>query len=106
MKRGRVQMKDSVLAMLSVIALLSVMMIIVTGFMVPAYADESISISCYNEAKSSWPVGRVEVFDVAQAAQACNSLYYDCKGRCIGCYQDSDYLDNVCVDMWGNTFLK
>jgi hypothetical protein len=106
MKRGRVQMKASVLAMLSVIALLSVMMIIVTGFMVPAYADESISISCYNEAKSSWPVGRVEVFDVAQAAQACNSLYYDCKGRCIGCYQDSDYLDNVCVDMWGNTFLK
>jgi len=106
MKRGRVQMKASVLAMLSVIALLSVMMIIVTAFMVPAYADESISISCYNEAKSSWPVGRVEVFDVAQAAQACNSLYYDCRGRCIGCYQDSDYLDNVCVDMRGNTFLK
>jgi hypothetical protein len=106
MKRGRVQMKASVLAVLSVIAFLSGMMIIVTGFMVPAYADESISISCYNEAKSSWPVGRVEVFDVAQAAQACNSLYYDCKGRCIGCYQDSDYLDNECVDMWGNTFLK
>jgi len=106
MKRGRLQMKVSFLAMLFVIALLSVMMIIVTAFMVPAYADESISISCYNEAKSSWPVGRVEVFDVAQAAQACNSLYYDCKGRCIGCYQDSDYLDNVCVDMWGNTFLK
>ena len=106
MKRGRLQMKGSFLGMLFVIGLLSVMMIIVTGFMVPTYADESISISCYNEAKSSWPVGRVQVFDVAQAAQACNSLYYDCKGRCIGCYQDSDYLDNVCVDMQGNTFLK
>ena len=106
MKRSLLQIKVPFLAILLGIVLLSVMVIIVTGFMVPAYADESISISCYNEAKSSWPVGRVEVFDVAQAAQACNSLYYDCKGRCIGCYQDSDYLDNVCVDMWGNTFLK
>ena len=106
MKRGRLQTKVSFLAMLFVIALLSVMVIMVAGFTVPTYADESISISCYNEAKSSLPVGNVAVFDLAQAAQACNSMYYDCRGKCIGCYQDSDYIDNVCVDMWGNTFLK
>ena len=106
MERGRPHMKVSFLAIFFVTAFLSVMIIMVTGFRVTAYADQSISASCYNEAKSSLPVGRVEVFDVAQAAQACNSLYYDCRGRCIGCYQDSDYLDNVCVDMWGNTFLK
>jgi hypothetical protein len=87
-------------------ALLSVTVIIMTGFMVPTFAEESISISCYNEAKSSWPLGNVSVFDVAQAAQACNVMYYDCKGRCIGCYQDFDYIDNVCVDIRGSTFLK
>jgi hypothetical protein len=78
----------------------------VTGFMEPIFAEESISISCYNEVKSSWPVGNVSVFDIALAAQTCNLMYYDCKGRCIGCYQDSDYIDNVCVDARGNTFLK
>jgi len=51
-------------------------------------------------------VGSVVVFDVATAALACNNLYYDCKGRCIACYQDFDYVSNVCVDNAGNTFLK
>jgi hypothetical protein len=106
MERGRPHMKVSFLAIFFVTAFLSVMMIMVTGFRVTAYADQSISASCYNEAKSSLPVGRVEVFDVAQAAQVCNSLYFDCKGKCIACYQDSDYFDNVCVDTYGNTFLK
>jgi len=106
MGRGRPHMKVSFLAVFFVTAFLSMMMIMVTGFRVTAYADQSISAACYNEAKSSLPVGRVEVFDVAQAAQTCNSLYYDCKGKCIACYQDSDYFDNVCVDMYGNTFLK
>lgn len=106
MKRDRIQERDSLVSLLCGVALLSVMVVIVAGFMAPAFADESISVSCYKDAKSSWSVGRVVVFDVAEAAQACNSMYYDCRGRCIGCYQDSDYVDNVCVDMRGNTFLK
>ena len=106
MGRGKPHTRVSFLAIFFVTAFLSVMIIMVTGFRVTAYADQSISASCYNEAKSSLPVGRVEVFDVAQAAQVCNSLYYDCKGKCIACYQDSDYFDNVCVDTYGNTFLK
>jgi hypothetical protein len=106
MKRDRLQQRGSLLSLLFGVALLSMMVVMVTGFMAPVFADESISISCYKDAKSSWSLGRVVVYDVAEAAQACNSFYYDCRGRCIGCYQDFDYADNVCVDIRGNTFLK
>jgi len=82
------------------------MVAILVGITAPAFADESISISCYKDAKSPWSLGNVAVYDAAEAAQACNLMYYDCRGRCIGCYQDSDYVDNVCVDIRGNTFLK
>lgn len=106
MKRGDLKMDILLWELLFVTALLVVMAMTAASLTVPAYADESTSISCYNEAKSSWPVGNVSVFDIAQAAQICNSMYYDCRGRCIGCYQDSDYIDNVCVDIRGNMFLK
>lgn len=106
MKRDRLQKRGSLLSLLFRVALLSVMVVIAAGFMAPAFADDSISVSCYKDAKSSLSVGRVVVYDVAEAAQACNSMYYDCRGRCIGCYQDFDYVDSVCVDMRGNTFLK
>jgi len=106
MKRDRIQERGSLVSLLFGVAFLYVMVVIITGFMSPVLADDSISVSCYKDAKSSWSVGRVVVFDVAEAAQACNSMYYDCRGKCIGCYQDFDYVDNVCIDMRGNTFLK
>jgi hypothetical protein len=105
MKRDRLQKRGSFLSMLFCAALFPLTLVI-AGFITPTFADESISVSCYKDAKSSWSVGKVVVFDVAEAAQACNSMYYDCRGKCIGCYQDFDYVDNVCVDMRGNTFLK
>ena len=100
MRRDRQPLKDSLFPVLFV------MMLILTALTAPSSADEDISISCYNEAKSSWPLGNVTVFDIALAAQTCNTMYYDCRGRCIGCYQDFDYIDSVCVDNWGNAFLK
>jgi len=106
MKRDRFPRRGFIFAQLLCGTLLSVMMVIGGSFIAPASADESISISCYKDAKSRWSVGTVAVYDVAEAAQACNSMYYDCRGKCIGCYQDFDYVDNVCVDMRGNTFLK
>ena len=106
MKKYRLQKRGSFASLLFGVALSCVMVVIAAGFMSPVLADDSISVSCYKDAKSSWSVGRVVVFDVAEAAQACNSMYYDCRGKCIGCYQDFDYVDNVCVDMRGNTFLK
>jgi hypothetical protein len=106
MKRDRLREGGSLGSLFVAAALFTVMVVIAAGVTAPAFADDSISVSCYKDAKSSWSVGRVVVYDVAEAAQACNSMYYDCRGRCIGCYQDFDYVDNVCIDMRGNTFLK
>lgn len=106
MERDKLQKRESFLKMLFEPAILLGIMLIIAGFMTPAFAEESFSASCYKDAKSTLPVGTVVVFDVATAALACNNMYYDCKGRCIGCYQDFDYVSNVCVDNWGNTFLK
>ena len=71
-----------------------------------AFADESISVTCYNLQDSEIPVGNVVVYDTSQAAGACNQVYYACKGRCVGCFTDQDYLDSVCVDVRGTMFLK
>jgi len=77
---------------------LTVMQVIVT-----VSAEESISVFCYRDGRS---LGNVVVFDVANAANACNNLFYDCKGKCIGCFNDYDYIDYVCVDRSGRTFLR
>ena len=106
MKRDRLQKMSSLLSMLFGGCIFSVVMLIVMGSMAPAFADESITIWCYEDAKSTWYLGSVSVYNGDQGAQACNSRYYECRGRCIGCYHDFDYIDNVCVDMHGNTFLK
>ena len=106
MRRDRFQERCSLASLLFGVTLLSLIAVLAAGFMAPTFADESTNVSCYKDAKASWSVGSVAVYDVAEAAQACNSLYYDCRGRCIGCYQDYDYVDSVCVDMRGNTFLK
>jgi hypothetical protein len=106
MERNKLQKRETFLVTIIKAGLLSVAVLLATGLMTPAIADQGISISCYNESKSEWPVGAVVVYDVSLAARSCNSMYYDCRGRCIGCYHDFDYIDNVCVDMQGNTFLK
>jgi hypothetical protein len=33
-------------------------------------------------------------------------MYYDCRGRCVGCIYDYDYVHDVCVDASGRTFLR
>jgi len=69
----------------------------------PVSAEESMTAYCYRDGRS---LGNVVIFDTANAAAACNNLYYDCKGKCIGCFHDSDYIDYVCVDGSGRTFLR
>jgi hypothetical protein len=71
--------------------------------MLPVSAEESIPAYCYRDNRS---IGNVSVYEDLNAAQMCNSLYYDCKGRCIACYHDFDYVDYVCVDISGRTFLR
>jgi hypothetical protein len=66
-------------------------------------ADENISVTCY---KGSTRIGTVTVFDWKTAAEACNTVLYDCRGACIGCFRDFDYVEDVCVDVNGNEFLQ
>jgi hypothetical protein len=66
-------------------------------------ADDSITAYCYRDGRS---LGNVVIFDTSTAARACNNVYYDCKGKCIGCFHDFDYVDYVCVDTSGRTFLR
>ena len=106
MKRNKPQKRETFLMALIMAGLLLVIVLLATGLMSPAIADESFSISCYKDPGSDLSVGSVIVYDVSLASRSCNSMYYDCKGKCVGCYHDFDYIDNVCVDMWGNTFLK
>ena len=106
MEINKPQKRETFLATLIKAGLLCGAVLLATGLMAPASADESFSISCYKDPGSDLSVGSVVVYDVSLAARSCNSMYYDCKGKCIGCYHDFDYIDNVCVDMWGNTFLK
>ena len=67
-----------------------------------AAADENMPVTCYRDGSQ---IGTATVFDWKTAAAACNSLLYDCKGACIGCFQDSDYVNNVCIDTRGSVFL-
>jgi len=69
----------------------------------PVSAEESITAYCYRDGRS---LGSVVIFDTSNGATACNNLYYECKGKCIGCFHDFDYVDYVCVDISGRTFLR
>jgi len=80
-----------------------VIFLVLMQIILPVSAEESITAYCYRDSRS---LGSVVVFDVSNAAAACNNLYYDCKGKCIGCFNDYDYIDYVCVDTSGRTFLR
>jgi len=82
------------------------LLVVAMGPIAQVFADESITVACYKLQDSEIPLGHVVVYDTSQAALACNSHYYDCKGRCVGCFTDQDYLDSVCVDVRGTMFLK
>jgi len=69
----------------------------------PLSAEESITAYCYRDGRS---LGSAVIFDISSAATACNNVYYECKGKCIGCFHDFDYVDYVCVDTSGRTFLR
>lgn len=66
-------------------------------------ADENMPVTCY---KGSSRIGTVTVFDWRAAAATCNTVLYDCRGACMGCFRDSDYIADVCIDMSGSVFLR
>lgn len=66
-------------------------------------ADETTPVTCY---KGESRIGTVTAFDWRTAAAICNSVLYDCRGACIGCFSDFDYINDVCVDARGSVFLR
>ena len=79
------------------------LLITLTASVATLLADESFTVACYTGNQS---VGSVAVFNLYGSAQACNNMYYDCRGRCVGCIYDYDYVHDVCVDASGRTFLR
>jgi hypothetical protein len=96
-------MKSSGIRNHILIGIAMMIFLILTQIILPVSAEESISAYCYRDGRS---IGSVVIYDVSNAALACNNFYYDCKGKCIGCFNDSDYIDYVCVDTSGRTFLR
>jgi hypothetical protein len=66
-------------------------------------AEENMPVTCY---KGSSPISTVTVFDWRAAAETCNTVLNDCRGACIGCFHDFDYVDDVCVDASNDVFLR
>lgn len=70
-------------------------------------AERSISATCYlGHPKERNSLGSMVVFTPEEAGTGCNSMFYECKGRCFGCYSDFDYSQDVCVDSTGKKFLR
>jgi len=66
-------------------------------------ADENMPVTCY---KDKSRIGTVSVYDWRTAAVTCNRILYDCRGTCMGCFRDSDYISDVCIDAYGREFLR
>ncbi len=90
--------RNHILIGMAVVIFLTLIQIIL-----PVSAEDSITAYCYRDNRS---LGSVVIFDTSTAAAACNNVYYECKGKCIGCFHDFDYVDYVCVDRSGRTFLR
>jgi hypothetical protein len=79
---------------------------ILLGFTVSAQGKESIPVSCYvGDPANNQEVGDLETFNVANAARLCNTVYYDCDGRCTACYINEEEM-TVCIDSGGRKYTK
>ncbi len=67
--------------------------------------DQTMTVTCYlGNPNNRQSLGSVSV-NAQAAGSSCNSLYYDCRGRCFGCYSDFDMSEDICVDSSGRKYL-
>jgi hypothetical protein len=87
------------------IVLMAACVFSLTFFAVPeaTVAADSIAVSCYSNKQY---VGNITVLEIRGAANACNQMYYACKGECSACFIDYDYVEEVCVDIYNRTYLR
>jgi hypothetical protein len=85
---------------------IGIMLFIVFGYLVSAESKESTTITCYvGDPYNNKHLGSVEVFNISNAPNVCNHVFYDCDGRCTGCYIDED-SQQVCIDSTGYSYIK
>ena len=73
---------------------------------VHAGEGEGTTVSCYIANPPDYEyVGELESFNLAKAASACNNVYYNCKGECVGCYLNDESFE-ICIDKNGNQFKR
>ena len=69
--------------------------------------EKMISVTCYfGNPLEGRSVATIMIQGAAAAGPSCNSMFYDCKGRCFGCFSDSDLSQDICVDNNGRKFLR
>ncbi len=62
---------------------------------------EIVTVSCFKgNLDPGNRIGSITVTSPQTAAQICNSIYYDCQGKCLGCFIDSGGVQ-VCYDKDG-----
>jgi len=102
----RVPRKSRHPAILAAAVLLASLTVAITG--IPAHAqDESITVSCFkgNLGEGNY-IGNLTVTVPENAGPLCNSTYYDCQGKCIGCFTDPKLDKQVCYDNTGTKIVK
>lgn len=68
--------------------------------------ERTVSVTCYlGNPNNRQTLGSISA-SAQSAGSSCNSLYYDCQGRCFGCYSDFDLSEDICVDNSGRKFLR
>lgn len=69
--------------------------------------DKMISVTCYfgnpNDGRS---LATIMIQGGSSAGTYCNSMFFECKGRCFGCFSDFDLSQDICVDNSGKKFLR
>jgi hypothetical protein len=69
--------------------------------------EQNISVTCYlgnpNDRNS---LGNIMVMSAEAAGSTCNSMYFNCRGACFGCFSDFDLSQDICVDNSGRKFLR
>lgn len=69
--------------------------------------EKMISVTCYlGNPNDGHSVATIMIQGAASAGISCNSMFYDCKGRCFGCFADSDLSQDICVDNNSRKFLR
>jgi hypothetical protein len=64
-------------------------------------------LRCYKGDKNNGQfVGEINMANLQNAGQECNTTYGDCDGLCYGCYNDNESTGEVCVDNQGNRFTR